>query len=83
MIYHENGMFRQYKMESIIFFPMLQLTSNKYRLQCKGQLGRAQLVIHQLIWYAVSKCTALADHSAMTVHPSWKNKKRKNASARP
>lgn len=39
---------------------MLQLTRNKYRLQCKGQLGRAQLVIHQLIWYAVSKCTALA-----------------------
>lgn len=51
MVCHKNGMFRLKKMEN--FFFSLQLTRNKYTTVI-GQLGRAQLVIHQLNMYAVS-----------------------------
>lgn len=35
MIYHENGMFRQYKMESIIFFP--HVTTDQEQIQIAVQ----------------------------------------------
>lgn len=51
IVYHKNGMFRLQKMENFFFF---FFTADQEQIQtATGQLGRAQLVIHQLNMYAV------------------------------
>lgn len=75
MAYHENGMFRQNKMENV-FFSLLPKTNKR----CSANVSLEELSWWYISWICVQLVVCgSADHSAAAVWPSW----RKNAAVWP